>query len=208
MHLEVPEEHHAGHPFGSLKDFLFHILTISLGLGLALAGEAAVEYYNHRELANETREYFRTQLEDNRKVVEEHLKTTLQLQAALDKATYLVEGDFPGARRILLDAPHIFMDLNTGSWDPAVATGALNYMKLSEVRTYSQIHVSELALNKLNHEDEDVWFQLSEFNEQASEFDKDDQRAVKRLLRKAATYSKLIAQKEQALLKQYAGAEK
>jgi hypothetical protein len=208
MHLEAPEEHHAGHPFGSLKDFIFHILTISLGLGLALAGEAAVEYYNHRELANETRELFRTQLEDNRKTVEEHLKTTAEVQAALAKATALVEGDFSGARKILVSAPHSFDELNTGSWDPAVATGALNYMRLAEVRTYSQIHVNELALNKLNHEDEDVWFQLSEFNEQASEFGKDDQRAVKRLLRKAATYSKLIGLKEQELLKMYKQAEK
>lgn len=208
MHFEVPEEHHAGHPFGSLRDFLFHILTISLGLGLALAGEAAVEYYNHRELANETREYFRTQLEDNRKVVEEHLKTTVEVQAALAKAKALVDANFTGARKILVNAPHSFDDLNTGSWDPAVATGALNYMPLAEVRTYSQIHVDELALNKLNHEDEDVWFHLSEFNEQASEFDKANQREVKRLLRKAATYSKLIGQKEQELLKQYAGAGK
>ena len=208
MHIEAPEEHHATHPFASLKDFVFHILTISLGLGLALAGEAAVEYYNHRELANETREYFRTQLEENQKAVVGHLKATAEMKAALGKAAALVDTDLPSAKKTLMDAPHEFIDLNTGSWDPAVATGALNYMRLREVQQYSQIHVSELSLNRLNREDEDVWFDLSAYNEQASEFDKSDLRAVKKLLRKAATYSRRIALQEQELLKMYEQAQK
>lgn len=187
MHLDAPEGHHAGHPFGSLRDFVFHILTISLGLGLALAGEAAVEYYNLRELANETREYFRAELEDNRKAVEQHVKASAEMEAALTKALALVDTDAPASKKIMVAAPHEFLDLNTGSWDPAVATGALNYVTLAEVRTYSQIHLNQLALNKLNDENEEVWLQLSEYDELASDFDKDDRRAAKRLLRKAAT---------------------
>lgn len=208
MHVDAPEEHHAQHPFASLKDFIFHILTISLGLGLALAGEAAVEYCNHRELANETREYFRTQLEDNKKLVINHLKASAEMEAALEKATALLDTDLPDAKKTMLRAPHEFIDLNTGSWDPAVATGALNYMKLDEVQEYSQIHVSELSLNRLNREDEDVWFDLSEYNGQASEFDKNDLKSLKKLLRKAAMYSKRIGLQERELLKMYQQAGK
>ncbi len=208
MHIEAPEEHHAGHPFASLKDFVFHILTISLGLGLALAGEAAVEYYNHRELADETREYFRTQLEENQKAVVGHLKATAEMKAALEKAVALVDTDLPAAKKVMIEAPHEFIDLNTGSWDPAVATGALNYMRLREVQQYSQIHVNELSVNRLNREDEDVWFDLSAYNGQASEFDQNDLRTVKKLLRKAAMYSKRIGLQEQELLKMYEQAQK
>lgn len=208
MHVDAPEEHHAQHPFASLKDFVLHILTISLGLGLALAAEAGVEYYNHRELANETREYFRTQLEDNKKLVVNHLKASAEMEAALEKATALLDTDMPAAKKTMLAAPHEFIDLNTGSWAPAVATGALNYMRLAEVQQYSQIHVSELSLNRVNREDEDVWFDLSEYNGQASEFDKNDLKSLKKLLRKAAMYSKRIGLQEQELLKMYEQAGK
>jgi hypothetical protein len=208
MHVEAPEAEHSHHPFGSFRDFTLHILTISLGLGLALGGEAFVEYLDHRELAQETREAFRTQIEVNRKAVEDHLSATTEIQAALAKAITLADTDFTGAKKVLLDAPHKVLELDSGSWDPAVATGALNYMKLAEVRAYSQIHVRELALNKLNLENESVWAQLAEFNEGTLEFDKGDLRAVKRLLRESTAYSKWISVREQELLKMYDGAEK
>ncbi len=207
MHIEAPEEqHHAQYPFASLKDFIFHILTISLGLGLALAAEAAVEYYHHRELAEETREFFHSQSEENQKAVTAHIKATETDREAIEKALALVNNnDLPAARAAIMQSAHQFIELNTGSWDPAVATGALNYMGLAEVQRYSRIHVSELALNKLIHENEDVWFAMSEYNEGASEVDKDDVRAVKRLLRKARTYANQIALREEALLKMYEG---
>lgn len=84
------------------------------------------------------------------------------MRAALAKAMALLGTDFASAKEILLNTPHEFIALNTGSWDPAVATGALNYMHLGEVQTYSQIHVSELSLNRLNRENEDVWFDVSD----------------------------------------------
>jgi hypothetical protein len=76
-------------------------------------------------------------------------------------------------------------------------------MKLGEVRQYSKIHVGELGVNKLSHEDEDTWFQLAEYNAQATDLDANDRKAAKKLLRKAAAYAKWIAVREQDLLKMY-----
>lgn len=163
-----------------------------------------MEYYQHRELANETRKFFRSQSEENQKAVAAHIKATETDREAIEKALALVNNnDLPAAKAMMIQASHQFIELNTGSWDPAVATGALNYMKLAEVQRYSRIHVNELALNRLIHENEDVWFAMSEYNEGASEVDKDDIRAVKRLLRKARTYANQIAPREEALLKMY-----
>jgi len=89
-----------------------------------------------------------------------------------------------------------------------VATGALNYMKIGEVRKYSQIHDTEITLNKLSHENEDLWLQMGEFNEQASEVDKSDLKSVKQLLRRAAIYSQWMRIRERDLLKLYDEAEK
>jgi hypothetical protein len=193
-------EHHA---FTSVKGFILHILTISLGISLALAGEAALEYRHHRELVAETREAFHNQIDDNRKAVTENLKALADTQARLQNVLTLVDTDFVAARQAAISARHAFIDLDTDSWDPAVTTGALTYMNLGEVRQYSKIHVAELALNKLSHEDEDSWFQLAEYNAEASELDANDRKAVKKLIRKAAAYAKWIAVREQELLKMY-----
>jgi hypothetical protein len=76
-------------------------------------------------------------------------------------------------------------------------------MNRGEVRQYSKIHVDELAVNHLSHEDEDTWFRLAEYNAQAAETDTNDRKAVKKLLRKAAAYAKWIAVREQGLLNMY-----
>jgi len=199
--MEVEALEH--HPFTSVKDFILHILTISLGIALALGGESALEYRHHRELVAETREAFRNQIEDNRKAVTENLKALADTQSQLQSVLSLVDTDFTGARQMAISARHPFIDLDTDSWDPAVTTGALTYMNLGEVRQYSKIHVEELAVNKLSNEDEDTWFQLAEYNAQASDLDANDRKAAKRLLRRAAAYAKWIAVREQNLLKMY-----
>ena len=201
--MEVEFEHHQ-HPFTSMKDFILHILTISLGISLALAGEAALEHRQHHELVAETREAFHNQIDDNRKAVTEHMKALADTQARLQNVLTLVDIDFVAARQAAISARHPFIDLDTDSWDPAVTTGALTYMNLGEVRQYSKIHVDELALNKLSHEDEDTWFQLAEYNAgKAADLDANDRKAAKKLLRKATAYAKWIAGQEQDLLRMY-----
>ena len=186
-----------------MKDLILHILTISLGISLALAGEAALEHRQHHELVAETREAFHNQIDDNRMAVTENMKALADTQARLQKVLTLVDTDFVAARQEAISAQHPFIDLDTDSWDPAVTTGALTYMKLGEVRQYSKIHVDELAVNKLSHDDEDTWFQLAEYNAQGAEMDASDRKEVKKLIRKAAAYAKWIAGREQDLMKMY-----
>ena len=202
------EVHAPEHPFTSLKQFLFHILTISMGVLVALAADAGVERIHRHELIEETKGAFASQIEDNRKAVAEYNKASGESAASLGRAIQVVDTDFTAAKENLRTAPHDFLDLDTGSWEPAVATGALNYMKIGQVRTYSQIHETELELNKLSHENEDVWLQMAEFNEQASEADKSDIKDIKKLMRKAEIYAKWIGHREQELLSLYDQAEK
>lgn len=201
------EVHAPEHPFNSLKEFLFHILTISMGVLVALAADAGVERMHRHELIEETKSAFSSQIDENRQSIADYNKAAAQSDASLTRAIQLVDADFTGAKESLRTAPHEFLDLDTGSWDPAVATGAFNYMKIDRVRRYSQIHTEELELNKLSHEDEDIWLQMAEFNEAANEADTTDVKAVKKLLRKAAIYSKWISLQEKKLLKLYEEAE-
>jgi hypothetical protein len=123
--MDVECLEHRQHPFTSFKNLILHILTISLGIGLALAGEALLEYHHHRELVAETREAFHGQIRENRKVVAEHLKSLAETQARLQNVITMVDSNFVVARQAGTSAQHPFIDLDTDSWDPAVATGAL-----------------------------------------------------------------------------------
>jgi hypothetical protein len=112
--VEVEFEHHQ-HPFTSVKDLILHILTISLGISLALAGEAALEHRQHHELVAETREAFHNQIDDNRMAVTENMKALADTQARLQKVLTLVDTDFVAARQEAISAQHPFIDLDTDS---------------------------------------------------------------------------------------------
>lgn len=195
-------------PIRSRRDFLIHILTITAGLLIALAVNSTAQYFQHQRLAGQARTTFRAQIENNRKIVGSHLKSTMETTAQLQKAIGVVDTDIVAAKSIVQNAPWEFVDLDTSSWEPAIATGSLTYMKLDEVHKYAQIRTSELTLNRLNDEYRDVWFQLTGYNEQAPELKKGDVTPAKRLLRMAVAYSKRIASREQQLLGMYEEAEK
>jgi hypothetical protein len=48
MDVQPPQQ-----PIHSVKDFLLHLLTITVGLLIALALEAAVQYLHHRSLVRD-----------------------------------------------------------------------------------------------------------------------------------------------------------
>jgi hypothetical protein len=54
----------------SVKDFLLHMLMITLGLLIALALDGLREELHHRELAHEARSNFAAELQGNRALVE------------------------------------------------------------------------------------------------------------------------------------------
>jgi hypothetical protein len=58
---------HAPHePIHTWKDFFLHLITITIGLLIALSLEAGVEYMHHRREVKETREALRIEREHNR----------------------------------------------------------------------------------------------------------------------------------------------
>jgi hypothetical protein len=62
--LDVHPPHEAAH---SWKDFFIHIITIVIGLLIAVGLEQTVEFFHHRHEVRETREALRQEREENRK---------------------------------------------------------------------------------------------------------------------------------------------
>jgi hypothetical protein len=54
--------HPPHHPIRSWKEFLLHLVTITVGLLIALALEAAVEAAHHRHIVRDARENLRREM--------------------------------------------------------------------------------------------------------------------------------------------------
>jgi len=61
-------------PIHTWKDFLLHLLTITIGLFIALTLEAAVESTHHRHLVRDAHENLRREVESNQKVYAKNVR--------------------------------------------------------------------------------------------------------------------------------------
>src|ERR1019366_8573162 len=134
------------------------MLTVVLGILIALGLEGLVEWNHHRHLVSETRQSLNSEIRDN----QAHLKQGLALAPAAEKrvrsAIQLAQAR-ENSHTVVntpLDLNFGLFPLNSTNWNTAQSSGALGLMEASEVqrstRTYT---VQQTFLNKqdntLNH---------------------------------------------------------
>ena len=144
--MEVHPPHEAIH---SVKEFMVHMLAITLGLLIALGLEATVEWLHHRSLVREARENIRQEISENQRNLaaelkslpaeKTHLKTMLEVTANLQRtgASNTTTPEFQWTVTRLSDA----------AWNTAGTSGALAHMQYAEARRYSQIYMLQQMFN-------------------------------------------------------------
>ena len=135
-------EIHPPHAIHSVKDFLLQLLTISVGILIALALEGSLEWSHHRRLvheaaANLTAEIHENQAEINKSIQglrtsEQQLKQMVALvhQLQQNRATPVNNVTFNWTLN----------ELHAISWSTANATGAIAYMDYAEVKRYTRVY--------------------------------------------------------------------
>jgi hypothetical protein len=128
----------------SFKDFLLHLLTVILGILIALSLEGLIEWHHHRSLAEEARSNLTAEIRENRQLLagglpaapaaEQRLKATIETIEAYRK-------DRRDDRTSKLDWSFGLFPLSATGWSTASSTGALSYMDYSEVQGYSRAYV-------------------------------------------------------------------
>lgn len=127
------------HGFG---DFLLHLLTITIGLLIALGLEGTMEWRHHRTLVHEaeagisgeiaqnskTLASLRQQIKDQQKQLDDDLATVAQMRA---------HPAAPHPQITLAFSLHYFDDV---AWKTAQSTGAFAYMPYDDANTYSKIY--------------------------------------------------------------------
>ncbi len=79
--MDVHPPHGAVH---SVKEFMVHMLAITLGLLIALGLESAAEWVHHKRLVREARENIAQEMRDNRGNLEKELAALPAEQKQLD----------------------------------------------------------------------------------------------------------------------------
>ena len=140
MDVHPPHE-----PIHSWRDFILHLVTITIGLLIALGLEAAVENMHHKHVVREARENIRHELELNHQAAKSDLDN-------LDTNKKNMQHNLATLRSLRkdlntkgLDAKYQFdwSSFNESAWLSARDSGALTYMPIDEVQRYADLYMQQ-----------------------------------------------------------------
>lgn len=127
------------------KDFLLHLLTITIGLLIALSLEGCVEWRHHRTLVREAEDGLRTEIDRNAQVVGSLKKQIQEQQKQLNQDLQVVAQlqIHPVATNQEMSFGFGLQGFDDVSWKTAQSTGALGYMTYADARAYSEIYSTQ-----------------------------------------------------------------
>jgi len=137
---------HAPHqPIHGVKDFFLHLLTITVGLLIAVGIEGCVALHHEHTLVKEARASLHEEIEHNAKSMTDAVKKIAQektaIQNDIDALTKIMEQpknkSFQNAD---IKVDFNMEGINEAAWKTAQATGALAYMPHQEVQRYTDIY--------------------------------------------------------------------
>ena len=139
--LDVHAPEHRIHGF---RDFVVHLLTITVGLLIALGLEASVEAMHHRHERNEADEKIRLEMRSNRDTliasqqdIQNEIKNIESLLGYLEARSAGKPADTHG-----LDLTFKGRPVKDAAWAHSAATGVLNY---NQLRIHVQLFSEGLA---------------------------------------------------------------
>ena len=142
--------HPPEHGIHGTRDFFMHLLTITVGLLIALALENAAEAVHHRHQRREAEEVLRHELEDNQKKLPEILASAQKTRENMVRVLNFLEdrregkpGDASGIKLGYSEA-----NLQSSGWKTVQATGVLVYMDPEHVRRYAGAYTSQQWLEE------------------------------------------------------------
>ena len=149
------EVHPPTEPVHGWRDFLLHLLTITIGLLIALSLEGCVEWRHHRSLAREAQASLQIEIEANAresqraiKEVHDEQKVLAEDVAILQKIIANPKVPNQGTPKILFNLPS-FDDV---SWETAKTTGVLSYIPYEQAHVYSEIYKQQDEVDVADHQ--------------------------------------------------------
>ena len=160
--LDVHPPHEKMHGF---KDFLLHLLTITIGLLIALGLEGYAEHWKQRELKKDADTKLRQEIRENAQEIALVHNATASEQANLKRIVDFLsarkKNERYDTRQLRLD--FTVGDLKSASWKTAAATGALGFMEYDQVQRYSAVYQLQDKYSALQDQTIDEFLQLQSY---------------------------------------------
>jgi len=140
MEIHAPHE-----PLHSWKDFAYHMLTVVLGILIALGLENLVEWNHHRRMARETSDALVGEIRRNAASVRVGLTAEPALEARLREALRLAAHPEKATNAALPDLGFSVLALSATAWSTAQYSGALAWMEPAQVSAFARVYVVQQA---------------------------------------------------------------
>jgi hypothetical protein len=141
------EVHAPHHRIQSIKEFMVHLLAITIGLLIALGLEATVEWVHHRHQAQEARADIQQEIRDNRQQIDRYLKDRSAEEKALQHNLAKVDEALHGRSvKAFEDFNWADLELQQASWDAASSSGVIVYLGHNEVKEYELLYTNQRVL--------------------------------------------------------------
>jgi hypothetical protein len=140
--------HAPHHPIMSWKEFLVHLLAITIGLLIAVGIEGLVELLREHTLVKEARQTLREEIQFNSDRMADALPEIETEKTSVANSikflTRIVERPKDKAAQTgSISANYSLIGLHDTAWRTAQATNALAYMPYAEAQRYSDIYGSQ-----------------------------------------------------------------
>lgn len=160
-------------PIHSVKEFMVHLLAITIGLLIALGLESSVEWAHHRHLAHNARENIAQEIRANREDIARQLKALPAERKHLDELLSLVSDAQKGRPyKPLGDFMWTGVLLRDSAWNAASSTGAVAFMQYAEVKAYAQLYDMQKLSSSLMQRDLELRHEMNVFLARMSSGDK------------------------------------
>jgi hypothetical protein len=164
LKLEQPmiDVHPPEHGIHGARDFFLHLLTITVGLLIAIGLEQSVEALHHRHQRKEAETNIREELQANRELLKTAGPVRAQeVKSLVASAKYLdakIAGENPSAHTLLAsfsEAPG-----RDAAWRTASSTGVLDYMDYKTVEAFSECYKEQAEYERMEHEAAGEYLQI------------------------------------------------
>jgi hypothetical protein len=153
-------------PTNSFKDFVIHIVIVTIGILIALGLEGVREAISVRHIVRDARENFHVELVGNRQSLDKEMNNDTKTLATLDQ----IIADLPKLRknpaelraRVAKVYPTGYF-FSSSRWESALSTGALGHMSADEVTQYAQINFLVHTYTNLESQANTDWQHLEAF---------------------------------------------
>ena len=141
--------HAPDHRISGTRDFLMHLLTITVGLLIALGLENSAEFLHHRHQRKEAEENIRQEIAQNRETIRQAAPSVLAERNALVTTIQALEGVIASHKDAVQQTASLeFAEapIPDAAWQTASSTGVLSYMDYAQVERFSAAYKQQNML--------------------------------------------------------------